>query len=146
MPTSRPFSSSRARKDFSSPVSWIVFQCLAIFWTESRICASVCLAVMKIRTRVSFSGTAGYKIGWALIPSWNRASDSRSALTLCPVIKGTIAVPWAMPVSMPASRASSRKSFALLCSLATNSGCSFKTRSAPKAAPTFAGGIPAANT
>ena len=34
--------------------------------------------------------------------------DSRSALTLCPVIKGTIAVPWAMPVSMPASRASSR--------------------------------------
>ena len=50
-------------KDESSGSPLILRQCLEMLSTLRRICSFECNDVIKIRTRVSSSGTAGYRIG-----------------------------------------------------------------------------------
>jgi hypothetical protein len=61
---------------------------------------------MKERSRASFSGTAGYRIGYTLMPR----SNSRAARVELPTTGGMTASPALVPVSMPAAGASSRNS------------------------------------
>ena len=53
--------------------------------TVSAICSGVCRHETKKRTRAAFSGTAGCRIGWALIPRLARAPDNWVALSELPV-------------------------------------------------------------
>jgi hypothetical protein len=69
-----------------------------------RNCASLWPAVTKNRSRAARSGTAGWKIGGALMPRSSSAAASLPAPMELPVTTGTIAAPIEPPVSSPPSR------------------------------------------
>ena len=96
--------------------------------TVSRICSSVCLAVMKNRSRAAFSSTAGCRIGCTLMPAREQGLRQPQAIACeLPRITGTTGVSLAQcRCSSPASWPATRTARARSCSRATRSRLRFE--------------------
>ena len=114
--------------------------------TVLQICSSVWLAVMKKRIRALLSGTAGYKMGCASMPSRSSAAPTRMHRAESPRMIGITGVPALAPVSSPRSTANLRKRRERSRRRVTRSGSSWTIRTASKAAAALAGEIAVAKT
>ena len=92
------------------------------------------------------SDTAGYIMGWTLIPALSKRWLNCKHRMEFPRIIGTTPVPAASPVSNPCCVARWRKSFDLARKRSARSGSRIIICAAANAAPAFAGEIPTLNS